>query len=168
MHTSLQVCTAGRHSPAEFWARLRLSFAPRLQAQALVLSLLWEFREAPRGPGCLRSLGTAGMRNMTSDPRSSPFSEERRVSHSLILDISLQSHPLGADSEKWLRNLKVGSQGKGPRESWPPDFQDLRTTRIIRPLIYAVLCSECLAQSNPLNPHNSPGKSVLFLSLFYR
>ena len=71
------------------------------------------------------------MRNMTSDPRSSPFSEERSVSHSLILDISSKSHPSGADSEKWLKNLKVGSQSKGPRESWPPDFQNLRTTRII-------------------------------------
>lgn len=100
---------------------------------------------------------------MTSDPRSSRFSEERRVSHSLILDISLQSHPSGADSEKRLRNLKVGSQGKGARESWPPDFQDLRTTRIIWPLIHAVFCSECLAQSNSLNSHNSPGKSGLFL-----
>ena len=66
--------------------------------------------------GVFRAWGPAGMGNISSDPRPSPFSEERRVSHSPISDVLLKSHPSGADSEHCFRNLKVGSQGTGPRQ----------------------------------------------------
>lgn len=55
------------------------------------------------------------------------FSEGRNVSHFSVLDISSKTLPSGVNSENWFRNLKAGSQGKGPRQAWSADLQNLIT-----------------------------------------
>lgn len=71
--------------------------------------------EALGGPRCVGSLKTYRDGERTSDLRPFLFTEERKVPASSVSDISSKSNALGADSENCLRNLKVGSQGKGPR-----------------------------------------------------
>ena len=151
MHTSVTGLHISRPS-SEFWVRLRLC----------------SFQATNPGLHAKRPLGalvTCGKPWVSSEPgeykfRSKTLSFLRGKEGVTFLNLRclVEVQPSGADSEHCLRNLNVGSQGKGPRQGNLQISRISERLGVIWVLICTGLCSECLAPSSSLNSHNSPGK----------